>query len=125
MPKDVINSLVYIVILVQAACSSAPKTDNDPIGVIEAERNEYFEAIHAKVSGNWQPTKGVTEVVECEVAVVQSSVGKVLDVTFLDCPGSQVYKQAVESAILDSEPLPVPKNRKLFSKKILFKFKPK
>lgn len=91
---------------------------------LSPEQVNYFRLIKEKVSSNWREPANAGDKPDCEVQVLQGPGGIILDVTFGKCPGTREYRLSVETAILKSDPLPLPEAPALFERRIIVKFKP-
>lgn len=118
-----ISAFVFIVIVATSQFGCAMK---DPeTRRLESYRQAYIEAIREKIHRNWQRPAGSFEMSKCEVHVVQGPGGIILRVTFGACEGSsEKYRNSIERAIYEAEPLPKPGDPGLFDRNLSFIFLP-
>ncbi|MGF1548739.1 MAG: cell envelope integrity protein TolA [Thiotrichales bacterium] len=85
---------------------------------------QWKSAIQRKVQGRWIKPAG-TPAGRCEVDVVQSTSGNLIDVRVISsasCP--PVMLQSVERAVWGSDPLPTAPDPRIFERQIRFTFEP-
>ena len=88
------------------------------------EMMRYIALIQQKVERNWVKPASASAGLKCEVAVVQLPNGDVVDVNIRACNGDDVVRRSIESAVRRASPLPLPENRILFERSIIFYFEP-
>ncbi len=88
------------------------------------EMSRYMALIQQKVERNWNRPPTAQAGLECEVAVMQLPNGDVVDVRTVQCNGDDAVRREIEKAVLRSSPLPLPENRLLFDRNLVFLFKP-
>lgn len=85
-------------------------------------------AIQQKVIKRWIKPPLFTEGMSCTIRVRLLSSGDVMSVTVLRSSGNSIFDRSAENAVRKASPLPVPKDKDLFTKKFrlfTFLFKPK
>ncbi len=89
--------------------------------------DEYTARIAAKIRSRIVMPPGVPDDVRAEFSVTVLPGGRVLNVRLLKSSGYAVYDDAVERAIIKSEPLPLPPDPALFSRfrELKLGFRPK
>ncbi len=89
--------------------------------------DEYTARIAAKIRSRIVMPPGVPDDVRAEFSVTVLPGGRVLNVRLLKSSGYAVYDDAVERAIIKSEPLPLPPDAALFSRfrELKLGFRPK
>ena len=86
---------------------------------------EYIGAIQSSVTRNWRRPTGVPRGLKCTVSVVQAKNGKVLRVEIAQSSGNVAFDRSVEQAVRAASPLPLPRQRAVFEREILFLFNPR
>ena len=86
---------------------------------------EYIGAIQSSVTRNWRRPTGVPRGLKCTVTVVQASNGKVLRVEITQSSGNVAFDRSIEQAVLAASPLPLPRDRAMFEREIIFMFNPR
>jgi len=86
-------------------------------------RDAYILAIKQKIQRNWLRPKGITEIPDCEIRVIQGPGGFILKVSFGSCPGwDKTYLSSIENAVYKADPLPKPGDPSLFERELIFQF---
>jgi colicin import membrane protein len=87
-------------------------------------RDEYLAAIQNAVTPNWLRPDNMPDV-PCKVHIVQLPGGDVLSAKVdPSCPYDEAGKRSVENAVLRSEPLPYKGFESVFSRDLIFTFRP-
>lgn len=87
-------------------------------------RDEYLAAIQNAVTPNWLRPDNMPNV-PCKVHIVQLPGGDVLSAKVdPSCPYDEAGKRSVENAVLRSEPLPYKGFESVFSRDLIFTFRP-
>lgn len=84
-------------------------------------------AIQQKVNQRWIKPISSSKGLKCTVRVKLLPSGDVMDATVMQSSGDSIFDRSAENAVLKASPLPVPKDRALFSKHFrtfVFEFKP-
>lgn len=84
-------------------------------------------AIQQKVNNRWIKPMSSSKGLSCTIRVKLLPSGDVMDATVIRSSGDGVFDRSAENAVRKASPLPVPKDRALFSKKFrsfTFEFKP-
>jgi len=84
-------------------------------------------AIQQKVNNRWIKPLSARNGLQCSVRVKLLPSGDVMEATVLKGSGDAIFDRSAENAVLKASPLPVPKDRALFTRKFrtfTFVFKP-
>ncbi len=84
-------------------------------------------AIQQKVNNNWIKPVSAVKGMSCTIRVKLLPSGDVMDTRVIKSSGDIIFDRSAENAVRKATPLPVPKDRALFSKKFrsfTFVFKP-
>ncbi len=84
-------------------------------------------AIQSKVNNRWIRPISSTKGLHCTIRVKLLPSGDVMDATVVKGSGDSVFDRSAENAVRKASPLPVPKDRSLFTRKFrtfTFEFKP-
>lgn len=87
------------------------------------DRSRYAQLIRSHVEANWLRPPGAGSV-RCKVRVDQLPNGGISRVELLSSCGSEALDRSVEKAIYKSDPLPLPANRNVFQRELIFTFEP-
>lgn len=88
------------------------------------ELSQYMAMIQQRVERKWvQPASAVAGV-ECSVSVQQLPSGEVIRAEVTRCNGDDTVRRSVENAVYAASPLPLPANRMLFDRNLVFTFRP-
>jgi len=90
----------------------------------QGEMDKYVNAIRTKVRGKLLPPPGLSGNPEAVFEVDQTPTGVVLAVRLKRSSGVPALDQAIERAILASDPLPTPSNPALFQRTLELRFRP-
>jgi colicin import membrane protein len=88
------------------------------------EMSQYLALIQQRVERNWSRPATAKPGLECEVQVKQLPNGDVVDVRTARCNGDETVRRSIENAVRRASPLPLPENRLLFDRNLLFIFRP-
>jgi len=86
--------------------------------------NQYAALIRQRVERNWIKPPSAQSGIKCEVRVTQAVGGMVLSVSFGKCNADSAVRQSIETAVMQSSPLPPPKDSRLFDRNLSFIFSP-
>jgi colicin import membrane protein len=84
----------------------------------------YKYRIQKKVELNWLKPASAKAGLVATVQVRQLPNGDVIDVQTIECNCDDIVKRSIENAVRQASPLPIPDNRILFDRNLLFFFKP-
>lgn len=90
---------------------------------LAGDRSKYAQLIKDHVEANWLRPPGAGSV-KCQVRVDQLPNGGISKVELLSSCGSKALDRSVEKAIYKSDPLPLPANRDVFQRELIFTFEP-
>lgn len=85
----------------------------------------YLEQIRARIDRAWQRPRSAigAPLFQCQVQVDQDAVGRVQEITLLECNGGSSWQLSLVHAIQSASPLPAPSNPAVFSRHILLAFR--
>ncbi len=107
----------------QAAAENAKLEQIQQSKLAEIKRL-YIASIEQTVRKNWRKPNKYDNAWSCEVLVEQNAQGEVGDVKTENCTGDEKFINSVERAVFRSDPLPLPKDRRIFENRIRFRFSP-
>lgn len=73
-------------------------------------------------SGNGEPSSVASESFQCQVQIVQDTIGVVKEVLLPQCNGSPVWQRSLVMAIQQASPLPAPPSTRVFSQSVVLLF---
>lgn len=86
--------------------------------------NRYKALLQQRIQRRWvQPASAIVGI-QCEVSVQQLPSGEVLQARVTQCNGDATVKRSVENAVYAASPLPLPEDRRLFSRHLTITFRP-
>ncbi len=86
--------------------------------------HEYVGILRQRVERNWVKPASAQPGLNCEVRVHQLPDGSVISATVQRCNGDAAVVRSIELAVQRSSPLPLPRDRRLFQREIVFEFRP-
>ena len=86
---------------------------------------EYIDSIQASVARAWRRPTGVPPGLRCSVNVVQADDGEVFRVQIAQGSGNVAFDRSVEQAVWAASPLPLPTQRAVFDREVVFLFNPR
>lgn len=92
---------------------------------LQSLRSQYVRLIEQKVERNWLRPVTSTSNMSCEVIVIQTSLGDVIDVVLKKCANDLAFRRSIERAVRKASPLPAPPKPEVFDREIHFTFKPR
>jgi hypothetical protein len=101
---------------------SAQSEDRSSLGVVYGR---YVGQIHARIDRAWRrPRTAIgAPIFQCQVQIDQDGLGRVGDVTLLQCNGDTRWQLSLVEAIEAASPLPAPANPAVFSRHLLLEFR--
>jgi hypothetical protein len=120
---DVLRSLDLSTLPAEAPDSSSAQT-NGQTGLGE-QYGRYLGQIHARIDRAWlRPRTAIgAPIFQCQVQVDQDSVGRVQEVTLLQCKGAAPWQLSLVHAIEAASPLPAPSNAAVFVHHVVLEFR--
>jgi colicin import membrane protein len=87
-------------------------------------QSRWVALIQQRVQRKWQQPASAVAGVECEVSVQQLPNGDVTTARVTRCNADEAVRRSVENAVYAASPLPLPDDRRLFERNLIFVFKP-
>ncbi len=88
-----------------------------------AEFNRYTSGLMGKVQRKWIKPSESKSGWECKVEIQQTAKGQIKGIRKVKCnPNNEKFYQSVHRAVMQSSPLPLPKDKRLFDNKITITF---
>ncbi len=107
-----------------AAAESAGTPPPGNNGVDEGLLQQYIAAIQAAVTAKWTRPENMPNL-PCRMRIVQLPGGEVMSVEFdPSCPYDEAGKRSVEAAVRKAQPLPYAGFESVFSRRLIFTFRP-
>lgn len=96
--------------------------DHSGLGVMYGR---YVGQIQARIDRAWQrPRTAIgSPIFQCQVQIDQDGVGRVGDVTLVQCNGDTRWRLSLVHAIEAASPLPAPPNPAIFTRHVLLEFR--
>lgn len=100
----------------------AQSDDRSSLGAMSGR---YVGQIHARIDRAWQrPRTSIgAPIFQCQVQVDQDGLGRVDEVTLLQCNGGARWQLSLVHAIEAASPLPAPPNPAVFARHVLLEFR--
>lgn len=92
---------------------------------IDIDRAAYQREIARFMTQHWIKPPNTKSGDSCDVKIVQSRSGHVLDVTVVACIGNAAFRDSVERAANKPDRLPLPRNPEVFERNIRISFEEK
>lgn len=93
-------------------------------GVDEGLLRQYIAAIQAAVTAKWIRPENLPDS-PCKMTIIQLPGGEVMSVEFdPSCPYDEAGKRSVEAAVRKAQPLPYAGFEPVFSRRLIFTFRP-
>ena len=93
--------------------------------LLKSQLAEYVGQVRATVERYWLRPRGTPKGLKCTVRVTQIPDGSVINVTVVRSSNNVAFDNSVVAAVRKSSPLPLPKDKSLFSRELIFEFTPK
>lgn len=107
-----------------AAASGSPPAGNNGATPDDGLRARYAAAIQAAVTSKWTRPENMSTA-PCRMTITQLPGGEVMSVDFsASCPYDEAGKRSVEAAVLKAQPLPYAGFEPVFSRRLIFTFRP-
>ena len=105
-----------------SGASDTQPADHSSLGVMYGR---YVGQIHARIDRAWQrPRTSIgAPIFQCQVQVDQDGVGRVDEITLLQCNGDVRWRLSLVHAIEAASPLPAPPSPKVFGRHVLLEFR--
>ncbi len=91
---------------------------------LDVKQQQYHQKIVSKIQKNWQSSESNNERIACGVSVFNGINGNITQIAFRNCPASETYRASLKTAILKSQPLPLPDIPELYNPQITIVFTP-
>lgn len=126
MAIDVKGVLPRIPAIIPPAASPGENNDQDdaPSG-LGALYGRYIGQLEARINRGWQRPRSPigAPIFQCQVQLEQSSEGRLLSTTLLQCNGDARWRLSLMRAIQVASPLPTPPNPALFARNVVLEFR--
>ena len=101
---------------------NAQSDDRSSLGVMYGR---YVGQIHARIDRAWQrPRTSIgAPIFQCQVQVDQDGLGRVDEITLLQCNGDARWQLSLVDAIEAASPLPAPPDPAVFARHVLLEFR--
>ena len=82
-----------------------------------------FHSLMGKIKGRWIRPSEARAGWECKLEIRQDRSGRIKGVKKLNCkPNNNKFYQSVYQAVMQSSPLPTPKDKRLFDERVTITF---
>ena len=107
-----------------AAASGSPPAGNNGAAADDGLKARYAAAIQAAVTSKWTRPDNMSTA-PCRMTITQLPGGEVMSVEFsASCPYDEAGKRSVEAAVLKAQPLPYAGFEPVFTRRLIFTFRP-
>ncbi len=89
-----------------------------------SDRAEYQLQLFRHIQRNWTRPPGMNEDFSCQIRIHQLPGGQISGYQLLESCGNPFLDASVENAIKKSDPLPLPRNSRVFDRTLTLTFKP-
>ncbi len=87
-------------------------------------QDEWNFRVRERIESNWYRPASARRGLQCRVAVTLVPGGTVVSAVVEACNGDEAVRESLRSAVLKSSPLPLPKDPRLFERKLVLEFTP-
>ena len=87
-------------------------------------QDEWNLRVRERIESNWYRPASAKRGLQCRVAVTLVPGGTVVSAVVEACNGDAAVRESLRAAVLKSSPLPLPKDPRLFERKLVLEFTP-
>ena len=87
-------------------------------------QDEWNFRVRERIESNWYRPASARRGLQCRVAVTLVPGGTVVSAVVEACNGDAAVRESLRAAVLKSSPLPLPKDPRLFERKLFLEFTP-
>jgi colicin import membrane protein len=87
-------------------------------------QDEWNFRVRERIESNWYRPASARRGLQCRVAVTLVPGGTVVSAVVEACNGDAAVRESLRAAVLKSSPLPLPKDMRLFERKLVLEFTP-
>ncbi len=87
-------------------------------------QDEWNFRVRERIESNWYRPASARRGLQCRVAVTLVPGGTVVSAVVEACNGDAAVRESLRAAVLKSSPLPLPKDPRLFERKLVLEFMP-
>jgi colicin import membrane protein len=87
-------------------------------------QDEWNFRVRERIESNWYRPASARRGLQCRVAVTLVPGGTVVSAVVEACNGDEAVRESLRAAVLKSSPLPLPKDPRLFERKLVLEFTP-
>ena len=87
-------------------------------------QDEWNFRVRERIESNWYRPASARRGLQCRVAVTLVPGGTVVSAVVEACNGDAAVRESLRAAVLKSSPLPLPKDPRLFERKLVLEFTP-
>ena len=109
----------------EAALESQLAEENSRSNAIRSgAQDEWNFRVRERIESNWYRPASARRGLQCRVAVTLVPGGTVVAAVVEACNGDEAVRESLRAAVLKSSPLPLPKDSRLFERKLVLEFTP-
>jgi colicin import membrane protein len=110
---------------VEAALEAQLAEENSRSSAIRSgAQDEWNFRVRERIESNWYRPASARRGLQCRVAVTLVPGGTVVSAVVEACNGDEAVRESLRAAVLKSSPLPLPKDPRLFERKLVLEFTP-
>ena len=92
--------------------------------VAQGAQEEWNLRLRERIEGKWYRPASARRGLRCRVAVTLVPGGTVVSAIVEECNGDAAVRESLRSAVMSASPLPMPKDPRMFERKIVLEFTP-
>ena len=92
--------------------------------VAQGAQDEWNLRLRERIEGKWYRPASARRGLRCRVAVTLVPGGTVASAVVEECNGDAAVRESLRSAVMSASPLPMPKDPRMFERKIVLEFTP-
>jgi hypothetical protein len=109
----------------EAALEAQLAAENSRASAIRSgAQDEWNLRVRERIESNWYRPASAKRGLQCRVAVTLVPGGTVVSAVVEACNGDAAVRESLRAAVLKSSPLPLPKDPRLFERKLVLEFTP-
>ncbi|MEY4378097.1 MAG: hypothetical protein RJB26_2647 [Pseudomonadota bacterium] len=109
----------------EAALEAQLAEENSRASAIRSgAQDEWNLRVRERIESNWYRPASAKRGLQCRVAVTLVPGGTVVSAVVEACNGDAAVRESLRAAVLKSSPLPLPKDPRLFERKLVLEFTP-
>lgn len=94
------------------------------VAVAQGAQDEWNQRLRERIESKWYRPATARRGLRCRVAVTLVPGGTVASAVVEECNGDAAVRESLRSAVMSASPLPLPKDPRMFERKLVLEFTP-